>query len=346
MKRNIIAVALIFAVLMSFASCRKFEDSDAFVVESKVYVVDENGVEQKVETAINAEGQTEYYYINPEGNKVTVNKNDVVIETTKVPKTTNEMFADLTPEEQSFLDSFNDPEALDDLIDSSIETPEMEMAEGLLPEDAFDEIEVELDDEGKPVHDDVKQTYDELIKSNKYTMEINMKGVSNGEETVVPIKTVREGDKIYFETAMPVEGQQGAMKFNVIVKDKQCYLVIPAMRAYMIIPAETMSEFIPSEIITEDENVNLEYVSSGEVVYDNETYLCDVYKDGTTTIKYYYKDGELKRMESIVDENNMSIMEIQSVSAEADSSKFNIPKNYMDMTKFFEGELDLANLSR
>ena len=50
MKRNIIALILVFSLLMSFAACRKLEDTDAFVVESKVYVVDEHGVEQKVET--------------------------------------------------------------------------------------------------------------------------------------------------------------------------------------------------------------------------------------------------------------------------------------------------------
>lgn len=346
MKRNIIAVVLIFSMLMSFAACRKLEDSGAFVVESKVYVVDENGVEQMVESAVNAEGETEYYYINGAGNRVIVNKNDVVVETTRIPVTTDEAFANLTPEEQSFLDTFNNPEAFDELIDSSVETPELEISDELLPEDSFDEIEIELGADGKPVHDDIEQTYQDLIESNKFTMELNIKGVSNGVETVVPVKTIRDGDKVYFETSMPIEGQKGSMKFNIIVKDKQCYLIIPAMRAYMIIPAETMSEFIPSDIITEDENVDLEYVSSGEVDYNGQKYVCDVYKDGDTTIKYYYQDGELKRMESIMDENNMSIMEIQEISGNADSSKFDIPKNYMDMTKFLEGNFDPSNLAR
>lgn len=340
MKRSIIAVILILSLLMSFASCRKLEDSDAFVVESKVYVVDEHGVEQKVETAVNAEGVTEFYYVNNLGNKVVVDEKDVVVETTKVPKTTNPIFADLTPEEESFLNQFNDPEAFDELIDQTIETPEMDIAEGLLPEDAFDEIEVEVDDDGKPVHDDVKQTYEEIVAGNKFTMDLTMKNISNGEEVVVPMKTARNGDKVYFETAMPVEGKEGAMPFNVIVRDGKCYFIIPLMRAYMIIPQEQMTEFMPGDIITEDINSNLTYESSGEVVYDGQTYVCDVYTGEGNTVKYYYKDGELKRVENILDENNMTIMEIKLVSKEVDESVFKVPKNYMDMTKFFEGEMD------
>ncbi len=350
MKRNIIAVILVFSLLMSFAACRKLEDSDAFVVESKVYVVDENGNEQNVQAEVNAEGETEYYYIAPDtGNKVTVNHKDVIVKTTKVPRTTattNPILADLTPEEESFLNQFNDPEASDELIDSSVVTPEMDIAEGLLPEDAFDEIEVEVDSDGKPVHDDIKQTYEEIIKDNKFSMEITLKNVQDGKEVVVPLKAARDGDKVFFETAMPVDGQEGSMRFNVVVSDQKCYFIIPAMRAYMQVPAETMEEFVPGDIITEDVNSNLEYVSSGEVQYEGKTYICDVYNGEGFTVKYYYKDGELKRIENIVDENNMTIMEIQEVSKRVDNSKFKVPNNYMDMTKLLGENTDFSNLGR
>ncbi len=345
MKRNIIAVILIFSLLMSFAACRKLEDSDAFVVESKVYVVDENGNEQKVEAEVNAEGVTEYYYIADTGNKVTVNHKDVIVKTTKVPRTTS-VLDNLTPEEESFLNQFNDPEAFDELIDSSVVTPEMDIAEGLLPEDAFDEIEVEVDEDGKPVHDDIKQTYEEIIKDNKFTMELTLKNVQDGKEVVVPLKASRDGDKVFFETAMPVDGQKGSMVFNVVVRDQKCYFIIPNMRAYMQVPAETMEEFVPGDIITEDVNSTLTYVSSGEVQYEGQTYICDVYNGEGYTVKYYYKDGELKRIENIDDENNMTIMEIQTVTKKVDNSKFKVPNNYMDMTKLLGENTDLSNLGR
>ena len=344
MKRNIIAVILVFALLMSFASCRKLEDSDAFVVESKVYVVDANGEEQKVQTAVNEEGVTEFYYYDGLGNKVTIDEKDVVVATQRVPKST-EMFADLTPEEQSFLDQFNNPEAFDELIDTNVVVPEMSISESILPEDAFDEIDVELDEDGKPVHDDIKATYEELVEGNKFTMDLTMKNISNGTETIVDMKTSRDGDKVFFETTMPVEGQKGGMVFDVIIRDGKCYFVIPSMRAYMLVPGETMAEFMPGEIITEDVNSKLEYVSSAEVQYEGQTFICDVFEGDGSTVKYYYQDGELKRIENIMDENNMTIMEIHTVSKEVDNSRFNLPKNYMDMSRFFENGFDISGLA-
>jgi hypothetical protein len=158
------------------------------------------------------------------------------------------------------------------------------------------------------------------------------------------MKTARDGDKVFFETTMPVEGQKGGMIFDVIIRDEKCYFIIPSMRAYMIVPGETMSEFMPGDIITEDVNTNLKYVSSGEVQYEGKTYLCDVYEGDGNTVKYYYADGELKRVENITDENNMTIMEIQNVSKNVDASRFNLPKNYMDMTRFFESGFDFSGL--
>lgn len=345
MKRNILAVILVFSLLVSFASCRKLEDSDAFVVESKAYVVDENGEEQKVQTAVNAEGVTEFYYYDGLGNKITIDEKDVVVATQRVPKTSS-VLDGLTPEEQSFLNQFNDPNAFNNLVDTDIPAPEMDIADGLLPEDTFDEIEVDLGNDGKPVHEDIKETYEDLVKDNKFTMDFTIKNVAEGQETILTMKTARDGDKIFLETTMPAEGQKGGMVFDVVIRDNKCYFIIPSMKAYMIVPGETMSEFMPSDLITEDVNSNYTYVSTGEVEYNGQTYLCDVYEDGTSTVKYYYKDGEIKRIENVTDENNMTIMEIQNASKEVDNSRFNLPKNYMDMTRFFENGLDISGLVR
>lgn len=346
MKKNIIAIVLIFSLLMSFAACRKLEDSDLFVVESKVYVVDENGEEREVLSKVNSDGKTEYYYYDELGNKIVVSEKDVVVETTKVPVTTDENYANLSPEEQSFLDTFNNPEAFENLVDTTIETPKFEISEELLPEENFDKIDVELGEDGKPVHDDIDQTYEELAATKKFTMDLNVKNISDGVETSVPIYAAFDNDKLYFETAMPVDGQNGAMKLNVIIRDNKCYLIVPSMRAYMIIPVDSMGELIPTDIIESNEDVDLEYVSSGEVEYKGQKYICDVYKNGDTTIKRYYQNGELKRVETINDEDNMSIWEVKSISGEVDSSKFEIPKNYMDMTKLFENGVNFSGLAQ
>ncbi len=347
MKKNIIAIFLIFAMLMSFAACRKLDESGAFVIESKVYVVGDDGVEHDVQSAVNEEGKEEFFYYDSVGNKVVVKEKDVVVKTTRVAATTEALpfdYDSLSPEEQSFVDSFNDPNAFDELIDSSVVQPELEFSE-LMPEESFEEIEVEIGNDGKPVHDDIKQTYEDLIKSNKFTMDFNIKGNMNGTDAVVPIVAMRDGDKVYFKVVMPVD-DKGSMEFNCIIKDKQCYLIVPSMRAYLIVPAETVGEFIPSDFVTESET-NVKYLYTAEVEHEGESYLCDVYEDPQgATIKYYYKDGELKRMENIVDEANTTIIEINEISAKVDSSKFKVPSNYIDMTKIMGSNFDLGSLTQ
>ncbi len=347
MKKNIIAIFLAFAMLMSFAACRKLDESGAFVIESKVYVVDDNGVEYDVYSEVNSEGKEEFFYYDSLGNKVPVKKKDVKVETTRVAATTQSLpfnYDELSPEEQSFVDSFNDPNAFDELIDSSVVQPKLDFEE-LLPEESFEEVKVEIGSDGKPVHEDIEQTYEELVKSNRFTMDFNIKGNMNGSDEVVPIVAMRDGDQLYFKVVMPVE-EKGSMEFNCIIKDKQCYLIVPSMRAYFKVPAETIGEFIPSDFITESET-DIKYLYSAEVAYEGESYMCDIYEDPQgSTIKYYYKDGELKRMENIVDENNSTIIEINEISGNVDSSKFKVPSNYIDMTKIMGNNFDFNSLTQ
>ena len=58
MKKNVTAILLVFALLAGFASCRKLEDSEGFVIESKAYIVDSEGVTRDVQSIINDDGKT------------------------------------------------------------------------------------------------------------------------------------------------------------------------------------------------------------------------------------------------------------------------------------------------
>ena len=79
MKKNVTAILLVFALLAGFASCRKLEDSEGFVIESKAYIVDSEGVTRDVQSIINDDGKTEYFYYDADGNKVPVKKKEVVV---------------------------------------------------------------------------------------------------------------------------------------------------------------------------------------------------------------------------------------------------------------------------
>lgn len=333
MKRNIIAICLVFALLVSFASCKRLPQDNEFVYESKVYVVDDAGVTHNVQSEYDENGKQVFYYEDYNGNKIIVNHKDVVVESTKVRKTTSVYEGlDLTPEEQSFLDIYNDPNAFDNLVDESLTEPELEI-EDTIPEENFEEIEVDVDSEGNPKHDDIEKRYTDIIESGKFTMDMVLKTVSNGEEMTIPMHVVRNGDKMYFETAMPVNGE-GSMRMAFLLRDNACYFIIPGMRAYMKMPVEDMGELFNANV-TEgfESDVNAKYISSSEVEYNGKKYICDVYESEGSTVKYYYTDKEIKRMEATDPDGNVTIMEFNEVSDKADSSKLKVPSGYLDMTK-------------
>lgn len=334
MKRNIIAILLVFALLVSFAACRKLETE--YTVETRPYVVDSNGVTQDVQSIVNSNGETEYFYYDNSGNRITVDSKDVEVETKKVAVTAP---TTLSPEAQSLFDVFNDPEKFEELIEEDATEPKLEMADGIIPDDQFNKIDTEIGNDGKPVRDKAREQYMKIVEGETFTMDMVMKTNTNGEEMAIPVVAVRDGDNLFLETAMPVDGSKGAMKLQFLILNKKAYAIIPQMRAYMEVPKEVIDEMSFGDLINEEENQNnSEYVESGEVKINGKTYICDVYKEQDTTVKYYFLNGELKRIETISGENT-SIMEINSLSAKADKSKLVLPKGYLDLATVTEFNL-------
>mgnify|MGYP003423986477 CR=1 FL=1 len=336
MKRNIIAIILVFSLLMSFAACRKLEKSDGFVTESKAYIVDDEGVTREIYN----EG-SDYYYIDENGNKVSVNSKDVVVETNKVAVTESATFS---PEAQSFIDSLGNAESFEEMLEADVTQPQLNI-EDIIPEDAFNEIDVELDSEGRPEHNGEKSDYDDIIESKTFTIDMNMKITTNGQTVVLPMKIMRNGDDLYMETAIPMEEGRGSARANILLLNGTCYLIIPSMRAYMTISKDVIGETIPEEAFSGIESeIEGNYVSSGEVVYEGETYICDVYEKDGAVMKRYYQDGMLKREESINGED-ISILEYNEVSTSVDKSKFAAPKNYFDLTTTMNGNFNWSSVT-
>ncbi|MBO5410127.1 MAG: hypothetical protein J6A60_02585, partial [Clostridia bacterium] len=122
MKKSILAIVMVFALLASFTACQKLETTDGSVpvVTMRPYMTDE-------------EGNVKFYVTNPDGSVNYVDENDVVVETVD----------DETVEE--LLDMMQNPEQI---IEPDAPAADLEIADGAIPEDNFDEIEVELDENG------------------------------------------------------------------------------------------------------------------------------------------------------------------------------------------------------
>lgn len=333
MKRNIIAILLVFALLVSFAACRKLETE--YTIETRPYVVDSNGVTQDVQSIVNSDGVTEYFYYDNSGNKITVDSKDVEVETKKVAVTAP---TTLSPEAQSLFDVFNDPEKFEELMEEDATEPKLEMSDGIISDDQFNKIDTDIGSDGKPVRDKAREQYMKIVEGETFTMDMVMKTNTNGQEMSLPIVAVRDGDNLFLETAMPVDGSKGAMRLQFLILNGKAYTVIPQMRAYMEVPKETIDQMGLGDIVAEEAEDNSEYVESGEVKINGKTYICDVYKSEDSTIKYYFLNGELKRIETISGENT-AIMEINSLSDKADKSKLVLPKGYLDLATIKEFNL-------
>ncbi len=320
--KNTVAIILVFALLLSFAACRKIE-TGSIVTESKAYIVDDEGVTRD----IFSDG-SDYYYYDENGNRKQVNSDDVVVETNQVTMIETHS---LTPEAQSFIDSFGDVDSIEDMMQADVTVPDLENGE-LIPEDSFNDIEIEVDTDGNPVHEDVALSYKDIISSDTFTMESNIQTIVNGERMVTPMTIMRNGNDIYFETALPLKGAEGSTRVNMLFLDDMCYIIIPSMRAYIAMPKDsaTTEEMIPADAF-DIENMGGTYLSSGEIVYDGQTYVCDVYDTDGSTTKYFYLDGQLKRVETVNGEDS-SITEFKKLTTDVDKSKFAVPKNYIDMT--------------
>lgn len=318
--KNTVAIILVFALLLSFAACRKI-DTGSVITESKAYIVDNEGVTRD----IFSEG-SDYYYYDEDGNKKPVNSDDVVVETNQFTMVETHS---LTPEAQSFIDSFGDVDSIEDMMQADVTVPDLDNGE-LIPEDSFNDIEIEVDTDGNPVHENVALSYTDIISSDKFTMESHIQTISNGQKNVLPMTIMRNGNDLYFETALPLTGGIGSTRVNMLFLDNTCYIIIPSMRAYLSIPKETAGEMIPSDAF-DIEGIEGSYVSSGEVAFDGQTYVCDVYDTDGSTTKYYYLDGQLKRIET-VNGKDSSIIEFKKLTTEVNKSKFAVPKNYIDMS--------------
>lgn len=338
MKKNIVAIILVFAMLAGFASCKKLENEGEWVIESKVYVTDEYGAQHDVQSVTKTDGETEYYYYNTDGNKVTVAHKDVVVSTTKIYKPAP---TTLTPEQQSLLEAYTDPNAFDELYEENVTMPELSISDEIIAdEDIKDVGGVELDADGKPVRNGTD--FIEILNSKNYTADFVIKSDYNDTETAIPMYIQQDGDNVYIKTTMPVEGK-GAFTAEFIVVDKECYLVIPAMRAYIKIPAEEMGEYVPEDAL--EHEMASTYVKSGQIEVDGEVYDVDIYDVDGQTIKYFYKDGELKRHEADDGNGGVSIVEYNVIKKGADKSKFKVPTGYIDMTTMMSEGFDINTLA-
>ena len=139
MKRNIISIVLVFALMASFAACKKLPEGS--------------------------------YEADPTTNKYAglVGEGETV-----------------SPELEQFLETLDtsDPakfeEQFEQMLEEEIVDPDLEFGEELIDDSNSNKIDVELDDDGRPVHDDLEKSYLDIVNGEKFTVDVVIKTVTNG----------------------------------------------------------------------------------------------------------------------------------------------------------------------
>lgn len=342
-NKSILAIVLMFALMVTFCACQKLEDSGEYDVKEEVYITDSEGETKEVEVRLDEEGKTEYFYTDEKGEEVIVEKKEVSVEKKVVKNTetqTNEqgeVEVSLTPEQQSFIDSFNDDNMnLEDFVDEPLIDPNFQLGNELIDEKDKKNVKPAS---GTVVAPSPVATIEEVVAGKRYTISMTMKMVSGGEETIMPVTIMQNGDDLYIETSLPVT-EGGNMNVVLLVVNGKCKMYVPKMRAYMNVPNDFIKELMDNFSLATEENTEMELIETFDKTIDGKTYKVEKYDNEGTEVYYFYDGKQLKRVEAHESEEDYSILEYTKISKSVVTSKFNEPIGYIDLTNLMGGTFD------
>lgn len=167
----------------------------------------------------------------------------------------------------------------------------------------------------------------------------------------IPIKVAQSGKKSYMSIKTPL--QNGVyMTFNTIYNGKDCYVVFPELKMYMAMSSEDLGDVNGalgsiSSITSSMDYESMEYISTSKIKSGNTTYICEEYKQNSSTIKFYFtgKNDDLVKME-IISEDGIMVFDNIHVSGTVEQSLFELPSGYTDMSKLYASGGTLPGISR
>lgn len=172
------------------------------------------------------------------------------------------------------------------------------------------------------------------LKSGKFTLKMKMK-TSSGVDN--PVSLVFNGKKFAADITL------NDMQVRAIFDNDNVYMVLPALKVYFKTSSDEAGNIGDLTNITDS---NATYVGSTKVTVNGTEYTCEEYKsDDDSVVKYYFSSKkEWKRME-IINGEDVSIFEIESLSDKVDESVFSL-KGYTDMTALVMGQANITTTTK
>lgn len=172
------------------------------------------------------------------------------------------------------------------------------------------------------------------LKSGKFTLKMKMK-TSSGVDN--PVSLVFNGKKFAADITL------NDMQVRAIFDNDNVYMVFPALKVYIKTSSDEAGNIGDLTNITDSDAT---YVGSTKVTVNGTEYTCEEYKsDDDSVVKYYFSSKkEWKRME-IINGEDVSIFEIESLSNKVDESVFSL-KGYTDMTSLVMGQANITTTTK
>lgn len=208
-------------------------------------------------------------------------------------------------------------------------------------------VEVSTTTDGKPTNSLIDSSLSDIFKGGKYSIKFDAQIETDGVKQKMPAAIYVSGKKSLIELTIGDAGLglgMGLGKMAVLNNGTEKYLLIDLLKllkGYVPIPAGeaggyddmfNFSGFAPTSDLT--------YVKTTKVTYKGVEYISEEYRGSDATIKYFFNDGKLKRIEQVSDDGSKVFMENIVITDKFNESVFNIPAGYKQIS-----EKDLEGLS-
>lgn len=208
-------------------------------------------------------------------------------------------------------------------------------------------VEVTTTANGKPVKPLVDSSLGDTLKGKKYSIKFTAQIDMDGSRQTMPAAIYVSGKKSLVELSMGGTGLglgPGLAKMSVLNNEKGNYLLISilgVLKGYVPIPADQAGEYdMIFDFSGISDTSDMKYIKTTKVTYKGVEYICEEYRSTDSTVKFYFNQGKLKRIEQVGDDGSKVFMENIEISAKFDEKVFNIPVGYKEIT-----EKDLENLT-
>ncbi len=190
------------------------------------------------------------------------------------------------------------------------------------------------DDPGVAERSEANRFIAETLKKDSYTLDLIITTSDGVESVTLPVKTAKSGDRMYLETAAPLDdsSSSGSVTLKAYLSGGKARIYAANVRAYYETDPAEFNAMIDRFSSITTVPVDSGYKGTYKGTSGGKSIDIDIYGSDEGTYYCYYEDGKLTRIEFSGYDGSSTVTEIVSVSSSADSRLFREPAGYINIT--------------